>query len=145
MFGKLPKIDVDKLRAALSPDDFDIARRIVATRGKNKGRLRATFPRTREVVDNPTVGRARYLWRMTAFGWSPDHKHQCMPVMADMDLPVPTGLSTPEWRETRRNEIARMREIEKVVDVVIRETEPGTRPHGALRWASVLGPVVPLS
>lgn len=139
MYGKLPKIDLDLLRSRLSADDFEIARRVVATRGKNKGRLRASFPRDRKVIDDPTVGRARYLWRMLAFGWSPNPTHQCMPVMAEFDLPIPTGLHYTEAGEIRRSEIARMTEVEKIMDEVIRETEPGTLPHGALRWGRALG------
>jgi hypothetical protein len=65
--GEFPAVDIDKLRET-----------ILATKGKNKGKLRASMA-------SPTSGmeakRAYYVWRLARFHGGAD---MTMPVMADL-------------------------------------------------------------
>ena len=77
------------------------------------------------------TGRGKYLWRMLAFGISPNPKHHCIPVTADFDLNDDLG---GDWDATRAeakvlNELAT--QVERLVPIEER--------HGTLRWGRALG------
>jgi hypothetical protein len=44
MYRAMPCIDLGLLRTSLPPEDYSIVECIVASKGKNKGRLRASKP-----------------------------------------------------------------------------------------------------
>jgi len=128
MTDQMPKIDLELVRG------------IVSTRGKNKGRLRASKPQ----VDRLHVGqnefgldlyepeehqgKTAYIWRMVAFYVSPKRQHHCMPCTADFDVPK-------RWGDAKR---ARLAELDKIVDVVVDSIKPERR-HGLNRWAQAYG------
>jgi len=135
----MPKINLGNLN--LSPSELDLVRGIVATKGKNKGCLRASKPKvTRTRVDNPDSlygydvvvddheGKVAYVWRMVAFYVSPKGQHQCMPVTCDFDLPGSYG---PEKR-------ALMVELDRIVDIVANSISKD-QWHGVRRWGQVFG------
>ena len=130
----MPKLDLELLENTLSAEEFDLARRIVADRGKNKGCLRASKP----TVDNardPNSGKAAYIWRMVAFLISPNYQHHCMPVTADWDLPLDDSL---ELRTRFDNRTDMTNELDKVVDKIVDTVDP-EKWAGAKRWARALG------
>lgn len=122
---QMPVIDLEALRPDLEPMEVAIVRRIIASQGKNKGRLRASKPHVDNDAD-PLSGKAAYVWRMVAFMASPDPRHSCMPVTADWDLPVPYG-------QERR---AMTKELDQLVDKVV-ATMPMS--EGAMSWARGFG------
>src|SRR5688500_17864137 len=102
MSQQMPAIDLNKLESILNPSDFALVKAIVATRGKNKGCLRAAKPDVERVDigprrSSPTVesGSAAFLWRWVALAISPLPQHHCMPVCADFDLPDPVLMGGP--------------------------------------------------
>lgn len=131
----MPIIPLDHL----SEEERKLASQIVASKGKNKGRLRASKPKiTYEIVTREgrryrestmESGSVAYLWRMVAFIVSPIGQHNCLPMMADMDLPYFT-ISADEHKELKRklNALA-----DKITDVM----KSGDK-HGLRRWANVL-------
>jgi hypothetical protein len=135
----MPRIEVGPL--PLLEEQKDLVRGIVATRGKNKGRLRASKPKvTRHKVpaDNaygytcrpdPVEGCTAYIWRMVAFFTSPVTQHKCMPCTAEFDLP---------YRGDERREMVRY--LDKIVDVVV-DSIPAEQWHGVIRWGQVFGQV----
>lgn len=137
MRNQMPEVDLKRLQAELEPEEYSIARRIVARRGKNKGRLRASKPTVNNELD-PQSGKAAYVWRMVAFMASPDPAHSCMPMTADWDLPVSNAYIgdtvdlTGKYAERR----ALMDEMDKLVDKIV-ATLPAS--EGALSWARGLG------
>ena len=117
------------------------AMRIIATQGKNKGRLRASKPPMHGVV----IERERYgyvnkyhdsslvdcavaqVWRYVAFEASPVGQHQCLPVMADFDAPF--DMSAEESRQFAKW-------CQSVADVIL--TTIKDKP-GLDRWGRALG------
>ena len=101
---------MDFSQIALTDDERKLANMILATQGKNKGRLRAAKPKIEyEIysykgrdyrVSTFDTGRAAYLWRMVAFAVSKMGQHHCLPMMADMDLPF--RLDNPAWQAESR-------------------------------------------
>ena len=122
---RMPKVDLEKLNGVLEPEEFAIARRIVARQGKNKGCLRASKPHVDNNAD-PLSGKAAYVWRMVAFVSSPLGQHSCMPVCADWDLPVPYG-------DERR---AMIKELDVLVDKISAAVPMSA---GAMQWSRALG------
>jgi hypothetical protein len=121
-----------------SPAEQTLLKGIIATQGKNKGRLRASKPKiTYQIVDEdgrklhrPTLetGGIAYLWRMVAFAISPVGKHHCLPFMADFDLPYRYG--TNEYKE-----------LKGALDALADKVEATIRPekrHGTNRWLHAL-------
>lgn len=129
----MPVIPTDHL----TEEEKMIANGIIATQGKNKGRLRAGKPKIEYIFEmkngvkyrHPTLetGRVAYLWRMVAFHLSPVSAHQCLPMLADFDLPGSLDESKAEAK--RLNELA-----DKIVMAVPKENWAGIR-----RWARAFG------
>jgi len=129
----MPIIPTDHLTA----EEKLIANGIIATQGKNKGRLRAGKPKieyTYEVKNGVRyrhstleTGQKAYLWRMVAFHLSPVPAHQCLPMLAEFDL---SGtLDEAKEQAKKLNELA-----DKIVMAVPKENWAGIR-----RWAQALG------
>src|SRR5689334_8238545 len=89
----MPAIDLDAVAPPLTPAERELATRIL-----HRGRLRASKPPIawqivtgadgiRRRYPDQDGGRAAYLWRIVAFSLSPDPRHQCLPICADLDLP----------------------------------------------------------
>lgn len=121
----------------LSADELAIAGAIIATKGKNKGLLRASKPKVEYTIVEkdgrklrmPTLetGRAAYVWRMVAFQVSPIGQHHCLPILADFDLP---GSVEEARAEAKRLDVL----VEKIVNAI-----PKSQWSGIHRWARALG------
>lgn len=137
MNRQMPKIDLDALQDDLEPKDFAIVRRIVATKGKNKGRLRASKPKVQNEVD-PLSGKAAYVWRMVCFMASPNPQHSCMPVTADWDLPIYD--EDESWLADASEGAKRRREMCKELDALV-DKVAATLPisEGAASWMRGFG------
>ncbi len=121
----MPKISLES--TGLNDSDLAPARGIIATRGKNKGRLRASRPPvTREDVgpdpDNPNYrlwkiegGETAYIWRMVAFYVSPQQAHHSMPITCFFEFPLKA--STPEGK-------ALVRRLDIIVDAIVDTIHP---------------------
>ena len=117
----MPTISLDSLN--LSFDDLALVLPIISSKGKNKGRLRASKP--------SEGGDAAYVWRMVAFQISPISSHHCMPVCADFDIQVPDSIKDSSERyDWRRN---RAKELNNLVDQIVNAI-PATEWHGIKRW-----------
>ncbi len=118
----MPTISLDSLN--LSCDDLALVRVIISSKGKNKGRLRASKP-------SSEGGDAAYVWRMVAFQISPISSHHCMPVCADFDIQVPDSIKDSSeryhWRRNRAKELNNL--VEQIVNAI-----PATEWHGIKRW-----------
>jgi len=85
----MPLIDTDKLASLLSPEDCAIAKLALVSRGKDKGRLKASSPKQPYKVPKGKrneQGLAYYAWRMAALQVSPRGEHHCIPFMASSYL-----------------------------------------------------------
>jgi hypothetical protein len=132
---EMPLIPLDHL----TDSEKALATRIIATKGKNKGRLRASKPEiTTYIVESKgrkyheseeESGKAAYLWRMVAFSVSPLSQHHCIPIMADCDLPYFTV--TTEQHTAMRKEMDAL--ADKITSAI-----PKAEWHGVRRWAGVL-------
>lgn len=131
----MPVIPLDHLDA----DERAIAERIIATKGKNKGRLRASKPEIEyTIIDRDgrkyrestlETGSAAYLWRMVAFVVSPIGQHHCLPMMADMDLPY--------FTTSREEQTALRKRLDALADKITNAMDKRSW-HGIRRWANVL-------
>ena len=130
----MPKVDLEKLSEILEPEEFAIARRIVAKQGKNKGRLRASKPYVDNKAD-PLSGKAAYVWRMVAFICSPIGQHNCMPVTADWDLPI-RYRAYEDKAQYRADKKQLLDELDALVDKI---TATMPMSEGALQWSRALG------
>jgi len=135
-----PRIDLDTLKNLLSPEDYDVVKLIVGTRGDANGRLRANKPK--QDPNDPNTGLASYVWRMVAFTASPDARHHCMPCTADFDITMPgfsyrraTREDVHRQNEYRKAQVERGDAIEKIVVFSIAPIEW----HGTRRWGQVYG------
>ena len=144
MTTQMPIINLDHL----TPAERKIAQGIVATRGQNKGRLRASKPKVERHVDHyehydlpsgpyesPVYepdrdqGETAYVWRMVAFAVSPKSQHHCMPCTADFDIPG-------KWSEKR----ARLDELDALADKIT-SVIPARQHYGTIRWVQALGQI----
>jgi len=98
---------------------------------KSDGTLRKSKPR---VTDDPTTGRAAYVWRMVAFYVSPMRRHQCMPVTADFDLPAYGD--DGKWSCAAARAMAKT--LDALVDEIVNEI-PKAEWHGVRRWGQAFG------
>ncbi len=101
--------------------------------------------RTKPVGDAIHQQYAKYVWRITAFAISPEHQHQCMPVLAFCDLPL-IDLNTgevisnndPDWRrrsDVRNDNIKYGNDLaDKLIDCFSM-----LEWHGVHRWERALG------
>ena len=137
-----PKIDLEKLEQILTKDEFEIAKGIVATRGKNKGCLRVSAPKIKswrednpssrygyDIVFDELQSHTAYVWRMVAFYIGKHHSHSCMPVTATFKLNV-------SWRTKEYDELIKW--LDSIVDKVV-ETVPVEQWSGVSRWHKALG------
>jgi hypothetical protein len=149
MRNQMPEIKLDEISNMLSAEDFELVKGIVATRGKNKGCLRAAKPKVerhivgierietsygpydRKIVEpDEAQGKTAYIWRMVAFFVSPLRQHNCMPCTADFDVPG-------SWGSEKR---ARLAELDAIVDVVV-DTIKASDWHGVRRWGQAFGQI----
>lgn len=107
--GEFPEVDESEIRKA-----------ITATKGKNKGKLRAsmTSPLSKDGV---SAARAYYVWRLARFHGGVD---MTMPMMADLMI---------------RGDSFRP-ELDKLADIVAKENF-GTDLAAAFRWGRALGAI----
>lgn len=117
----MPTINLDA--ANLSDAERTLCSPIVASKGKNKGKLRASKP--------TESGDAAFIWRMVAFQVSPIPQHHCLPMCADFDIEVPADMEATaerfQWRRNRAKELNAV--AEKIVDTI-----PKDQWHGVQRW-----------
>jgi hypothetical protein len=99
-------------------DEGTIRARIVASKGKNKGKLRASMSSS-DAWGDQHEARAYYVWRLARFHGGKDCT---MPVMADMVV---------------RGDPCKG-ELDKLADVIARESF-GTDLGAALRWGRAFG------
>jgi len=144
MTSQMPTIGLDHL----TPEERKIAQGIVASRGKNKGRLRASKPKVErhiaryEHYDLPSgpyespvyepdrdQGETAYVWRMVAFAVSPKSQHHCLPCTAGFDIPG-------KWSEKR----ARLDELNALADKII-SVIPARQHRGTIRWGQAFGQI----
>ena len=142
--AEMPIINLDHL----TDSERKIASGIVATRGKNKGRLRASKPKVERHLaghkhyeldsgpyESPVYepdrdqGETAYVWRMVAFAVSPKSQHHCMPCTADFDVPG-------RWSEKRD----RLDELNALADKII-SVIPARQHHGTIRWGQAFGQI----
>lgn len=128
--------------SVLTDEERALAEGIIAVRGKNAGRLRASKPpvERKKVYVNAegpgpmykqlrvVGGETAYIWRNVAFYVSPLSRHHSLPVMADMDLPQ------RGYRERQK----RAKELDEIVDKLV-DTVPKEQWYGVGRWARALG------
>jgi len=134
MTSRMPKLNLEA--AGLTPQEYELAKGIIATRGKNKGALRASKPKVERTDLGPESpgsyyhkwqiegGETAYIWRMVAFYISPKHQHQCMPCTADFDLEA----------SNYQDRMAKAKELDAIVDKIV-DTVPKAQWHGVRRWA----------
>lgn len=119
-----PTINVDSIKD-LTDEERAMVNLLVAGKGKNQGRLRASAPAPR--------GDVKYVWRMVAFQLSTNPQHWCMPVCADFDIDSPVrGVEGARYRNERAKVLNKL--VDKVVDSV-----PKEQWHGIRRWRGILG------
>ena len=121
------RIQLDMDATGLVGTERAIAERLLATRGRDKGCLRASKPPVQE--DDPDSGIAAYAWRMVVFAVSDVPAHQCMPMCADFDLPGKYGSE-----ERRAAEVIGERIEKAVVDAI-----PKKEWAGVQRWGLAYG------
>ena len=128
----MPKIDLT--RGEFTDDELALANRIL-----HDGALRHTKPKV-TFVDagrdqygrqrrEPTLdtGSAAYVWRMVAFQVSPVRHHQCLPVLAQCDLP-----GTYEERQVLAKRLDDL--ADRIANCL-----PKAAHYGTLNWGRVLG------
>ena len=115
----MPMIDLEA--AGLDGTELSLAKEIL----KPDGRLFASKP-------NKASGDVQYLWRMVAFGISPNPKHQCLPIMAEFDLDIAMG--GYDYYEVRK----RTTVLDNLA-LRIERSLPLEDRHGTMTWARVLG------
>lgn len=119
-----PKLDVDRIKDLTTEERF-LAELLIASKGKNAGRLRASAPL-------PT-GDAKYVWRMVALHLSTNPQHWCLPICAVFDIDSPVrGVEGVRYRNERAKVLDKL--VDKVVDSV-----PKEQWHGIRRWSGLLG------
>ena len=121
------RLDLDVDATGLLGRDRAIAERLLATRGPDKGCLRASKPPVRK--DDPDSGIAAYAWRMVVFAVSDVPAHQCMPVCAEFDLPGRYG--TPERDEARS--------VGDRIENAVIDSIPKEQWAGVIRWGLAYG------
>lgn len=119
----MPAINLESLMNELTPEEFGLVEPIIATQGKNAGRLRASKP---SKVDR----RSMYIWRLVAFYVSPMRQHQCMPITADFDLPG----------ENYHERLMLAKQLDEIVDKVT-DAIPMSEWHGVKRWGQAYGQI----
>ena len=120
---EMPSINL--AAADLTSEEFALVAPIVASKGKNKGKLRASKP--------SEGGDSAYIWRMVAFQISPIAAHHCIPVCADFDIVVPDTLSSTERYQYRRN---RAKVLDALADKIVNQI-PKSEWQGIRRWRQV--------
>jgi hypothetical protein len=132
--NQMPVINLTK--ANLNEQQLAIACKIL-----NHGHLRASKPvirfEAKEADDkhsyrykafNLLDSSSAYVWRMVAFQVSPLSPHHCMPIMADVYLPIDDWDSRRQWTKY----------LDVIVDAIV-NTVPKSEWHGISRWANALG------
>lgn len=124
---KLPTIETN-----LTDKERELVRGILATKGKNKGRLRASKPKVnriktgkldrygREEITSDETGMTAYVWRMVAFYCSPHRQHSCIPVLCEFDLPKCKNRKHKQALIKRLDQI-----VDKIIDPLPLEQKPG--------------------
>jgi hypothetical protein len=131
----MPIIDADKLATMLEGEDLAIALDTLVSRGKQKGRLRASAPKQPYKVEGSEAkdraGLVYYAWRLAAFQVSPRGEHHCLPFVADFYLDAGSEGYHPE-----RVKIARER-AQRIADAIA-ACVPLADHHGTRRWAHAM-------
>lgn len=135
-------VNLETLRAQFSSEDWVIVSRVF----KKNGALRASKPDiTYTIVKRHMYGRpdapladyrennlldakSAYVWRMVVFSVSDVRAHQCMPICADMDLPI------EDYQERR----ALCKELDTLADRII-NLFPKREWRGVIAWGNALG------
>ena len=114
MTTTMPTLDIDQVE--MTADEREIAEQII----RADGSLYASKPKT-------ASGEAKYLWRMVAFGVSPNPRHHCIPVTADFDL--------DGTYDERREAAERLDELTRRIE----NTVPPIERHGLIAWGRAMG------
>jgi len=133
--SQMPMVNVEALRAKLSAEDFFIAQGALVSRGKNKGRLRASSPKQPYKVAKDKRNRQGliyYAWRLAAFLCSPRGEHQCMPFSATFYLDAES-----DGYDNERVKVAQDRGM--AIAEAIADCIPKAEHHGVKRWGRALG------
>ena len=130
----MPAIDLEALKAKLSPEDFKLAKLAVCSRGANKGRLKASSPKQPYKVapgKRNDQGVAYYAWRIAALQISPRGEHHCIPFSASFYLDCDSeGYSN----ERVKVEMARGNQIAEAIVTCV----PLEQHHGSRRWVRAI-------
>jgi len=130
----MPEIDAAKLATVLSPEDLKLAKLAIVSRGKNKGRLKASSPKQPYKVPKGKrndQGVAYYAWRIAALQISPRGEHHCIPFSASFYLDCD---SEGYDNERTKTEMVRGDRIaEALVSCV-----PLAEHHGTRRWSRAI-------
>lgn len=132
--SQMPKIDTEALKAKLSPEDYKLALLAVVSRGKDKGRLKATSPKQPYKVPKGkrnAQGVAYYAWRMAALMISPRGEHHCIPFSASFYLDCDN-----EGYDNERVKAAQ-EHGQRIADAIC-DCVPLDEHHGAKRWSHAL-------
>ena len=144
-------INLPQLKEELPAADYALVEGIVATRGKNKGLLRAAKPLVPRQIDKPyppdykgvhfrntypdfkneadaNKGRTAYIWRQVAF-YVGQGQAASMPVTDIFDLPG--ILNSPEQKADKAH-------LDGLVDKIL-STLPLSEKKGLIRWGKALG------
>lgn len=110
----MPVLDLDNLELT------DTERKLVGEIVKPDGSLYASKPMK-------ASGEGKYLWRMVAFGISPNRKHHCIPVTADFDI-------DGDFDQRRKQAEA----LDELADRV-EKSVPVQQRYGTMAWGRALG------
>jgi len=127
----MPAIDTESLKDKLSPEDFALALLAVCSRGKNKGRLKASSPKQPYKVPKGKrndQGVAYYAWRIAALQISPRGEHHCIPFSASFYLDCDS-----EGYDNERTK-AEMVRGDRIAEALV-NCVPLHEHHGSKRWS----------
>ena len=128
----MPKVNPEVLQSLIkdfTPEEKEIINIVV----KKNGEIRATKPKIDE--ENPTTGKAAYVWRKVVFMVSKKPAHNCMPITADFDLPA-VDETTGKWSYKDAMEMSK--KLKGLEDAIIHSI-PVDKWHGVNRWGRALG------
>jgi len=130
----MPAIDQEALAAKLSGEDLEIAKGALVSRGKNKGRLKASSPKPPYKVPKEKrnkQGLMYYAWRMAALQISPRGEHHCIPFSASFYLDMES-----EGYDNERVKAAQERG-QRIADAIC-ACVPLEKHYGSRRWAHAI-------
>lgn len=144
----MTKINLESLQSILTESEMEIA--IHCFNQKNGVlTLKASKPILKKNLcpsQERTIRQAMYLWRNLVFTLSTKSQHQCLPVMAEFDLPLYPPCKNKSYFSMSDDEKARVAQrnkemkekLHKIEDKIIKQV-PKSEWHGVTRWGRALG------